>query len=143
MAQTYRLVGSQDPSGRIDSITVESPSEDYPDGKTLHLNGEPVELDQEQVAKISPYARLEPVKESDPVEPPVVDQPGVGRSSQSTDNPPDLGTIPDFSTLNQDELFNQVERERAGNAAVMPQVNARSSKADLRQALTDHYAQGS
>jgi hypothetical protein len=139
MTQTYRLVGSQDPSGRIDAITVESPSEDYPDGKTLELNGAPVELDAEQVAKISAYARLEPV----PVEPPVVDQPGVDRPSQSTDNPPDLGTIPDLSALSQDELFAQVERERRGNPAVLSQVNARSSKSDLRQALNDHYAQGS
>jgi hypothetical protein len=143
MTQTYRLVGSQDPSGRIDAITVESPSEDYPDGKTLELNGAPVELDAEQVAKISAYARLEPVEESDPVEPPVVDQPGVDRPSQSTDNPPDLGTIPDLSALSQDELFAQVERERRGNPAVLSQVNARSSKSDLRQALNDHYAQGS
>jgi hypothetical protein len=142
--QTYRLVGSQDPTSRIERVLVESPSDEYPEGKRLELGGAAVPLSAEQVAKLSAYARLEPVKESDAaVEPPIVDQPGVQRESMSTDNPPDLGTVPDFSNMSQDELYAQVERERRGNAAVMPDVNARSSKKDLQQALNDHYAQGS
>jgi hypothetical protein len=142
MSQTYRLVGSQDPSSRIDRVTVESPSEEHPDGKTLELNGPAVELSAEQVAKISPYARLEPVSASDPEVPPVVDQPGVNRPSQSTDVPPDLGTTPDLGSLNQEELYAEVERVRARDAGAVPDVNARSSKQDLRNALNDHYAQG-
>jgi hypothetical protein len=40
MAQTYRLVGSQDPASRIDSVQVAD--------QTLELNGEPMELDEAQ-----------------------------------------------------------------------------------------------
>jgi hypothetical protein len=58
MGQTYRLVGSQDPSSRIDRVVVEEPSGDSP-GKVLELNGNPVELSDEQVMKISSVARLE------------------------------------------------------------------------------------
>jgi hypothetical protein len=143
MAQTYRLVGSQNPADRIDRISVESPSDEYPEGKTLELNGEPVELDNDQVAKISAFARLEPVDASDPEEPPVVDQAGVDRTSMSTDRPPDTGTTPDLDSLSQDELFAQVEIERRRSGAALPDVNARSSKQDLRRALNDHYAQRS
>jgi hypothetical protein len=31
---------------------------------------------------------------------------------------------------------------RSRDAGAVPDVNARSSKVDLRQALTDHYSQG-
>jgi hypothetical protein len=55
MAQTYRLVGSQDPASRIDSVQVAD--------QTLELNGEPMELDDAQVADLSRYVRLEPVSE--------------------------------------------------------------------------------
>lgn len=143
MAQTYRLVGSQDPASRIDRVLVESPSEEHPNGKTLELGGAPVELSNDQLTKLSSFARLEPVKDSDPEEPLVVDQPGVERSSMSTDNPPDLGTTPDIDSLNQEELYAEVERARKRNPSAAPDVNSRSSKQDLRQALNDHYAQGS
>jgi len=142
MAQTYRLVGSQDPGSRLDRVLVESPSDEHPDGKTLELDGEPVELSGDQVAKISVFARLEPVKDSDPDLPPVVDQPGVDRPSMSTDDPPDLGTTQDLETLNQEELFDEVERARRRDPSAVPDVNARSSKQDLRKALNDHYKQG-
>jgi hypothetical protein len=59
MGQTYRLVGSQDPSSRIDRVVVEEPSGDNPEGKVLELNGDPVELSDDQVMKIAGVARLE------------------------------------------------------------------------------------
>jgi hypothetical protein len=59
MGQTYRLVGSQDPSSRIDRVVVEEPSAENPEGKVLELNGNPVELDDDQVMKIAGVARLE------------------------------------------------------------------------------------
>lgn len=65
MAQEYRLVGSQDPGSRIDSVRVEDPSEEFPDGKTLELNGEPVALGDEQVARLSGFVRLEQVSEEE------------------------------------------------------------------------------
>jgi hypothetical protein len=58
MGQTYRLGGSQDPSSRIDRVVVEEPSGDSP-GKVLELNGNPVELSDEQVMKVAGVARLE------------------------------------------------------------------------------------
>lgn len=58
MAQEYRLAGSQDPSSRIDSVKVE-------DGQTLEVGGAPVELTDEQVAKLSPHVRLVPVEEGE------------------------------------------------------------------------------
>jgi hypothetical protein len=59
MGQTYRLVGSQDPSSRIERVIVEEPSAEHSEGVVLELGGEPVELTDEQVMKVAGYARLE------------------------------------------------------------------------------------
>jgi hypothetical protein len=140
MAQKYRLVGSQDPASRIDRVLVESPTPDNPDGKVLELGGPAVELSAEQVAKLSNYARIEP-SDDIPLDELVVDQPGVNRTSQSTDVPPDPGTTPDLDSLSHEELVSEVERVRGRHAGALSDVNARSSKQELRKALNDHYAQ--
>lgn len=111
MAQSYRLVGSQNPDSRIDRVLVESPSEDFPDGKHLVLDGDPQELSDDQVAKLSAFVRLQPIdvkKEGDLA--PVVDQPGVDRPSMSTDNPPDPGTLPDIDDMTVDQLHAEARR---------------------------------
>jgi hypothetical protein len=60
MAQTYRLVGAQDPTNRIDRWVVESPSEDYPEGKVLERDGDAVELSQEQYSIGSRFSSSSP-----------------------------------------------------------------------------------
>jgi len=129
MAQSYRLVGSQNPDSRVERVLVESPSDDFPDGKHLLLNGDPVELNADQVSKLSAYVRLEPVdvkKEGAPVQ--VVDQPGVNVPSQSTDNPPDPGTLPDLDDMNHEQLQDEARRVGAD-------VPGNASKDSLKKAI--------
>jgi len=132
MAQSYRLVGSQSPDSRIERVRIESPSEDFPDGKYLELDGASVELNADQVAKLSHFVRLEPVdvkKEGEPVQ--VVDQPGVHLPSQSTDDPPDPGVTPDIEQMNVDQLH--AEARRVG-ADVPSGANKEAIKKSIRQA---------
>lgn len=89
MAQAYRLVGSQDPGSRIDRILFEGPSEDYPDGKTLELNGPAFPLSEDQYGKLSRFVKLEPADIEDYPQPNFVDQPGVNVESLSTDIKPE------------------------------------------------------
>lgn len=128
MAQTYRLVGAQDPTNRIDRWVVESPSEEFPEGKVLLLDGNAVELDDRQYTIGSRFLRLEPVKEGREPQPQTVDQPGVEITSMSTDNPPDPGTVPDIEDMDREQLRAEARRvgaEAPGNA----------SKEDLKKAI--------
>lgn len=143
MAHTYRLVGSQDPASRVDRVLVESPSDDYPQGKELLLGGDPVELNDDQVAKLSSYVKLEQVKSSDEQSAPLVDQPDVQRASTSTDVPPDPGTTPDIDSMNKDQLVEEVSRQQARSPSALQGVSSKSSKEELQNALRDHYGQGS
>jgi hypothetical protein len=122
MAQYYKLVGSQDPTSRIDRVEVERPSEDYPSGKVLELNGDPVELSNDQVSKISSFVRLEPTDapEGDPVE--NVQQPGVNLPSRSTDP---IQTA-DVDSLKKDEL-----------QALVPDAPASATKDDLKKTVRE------
>jgi hypothetical protein len=142
MAQTYRLTGAQDPADRIDRVLVESPSEDFPDGKVLELGGEAVPLSEDQYVKLSRFVRLEPVKVTEEAQVQLVDQPGVERSSLSTDDPPDLGTAPDVDSLSKDELVAELERVRASDVTALRHVTSSSKKEDLQRALRDYYGQG-
>jgi len=141
MAKSYRLVGSQAPDSRIDRVLVESSSEEYPGGKYLVKNGEPVELNDDQVAKLGAFVRLEAVKSDSEATVQLVDQPFVERESTSTDVPPRLGTTPDVNTLNKDELELEVARERASNPDAFASLSARPSKEELQKALRKHYGQ--
>lgn len=143
MAQSYRLVGSQAPDSRIDKVLVESSSEDFPDGKYLIRDGEPQELTDEQVIKLGAFVKLEPVKASkqQPIEPPIVDQPGVERPSLSTDIPPNPGTTPDIGSLNKDELEAEIARVRAQDPETFEGLSARPSKDELQRTLRQHYGQ--
>lgn len=125
----YRLVGAQDPTNRIDRWRVESESDDFPDGKVLELDGEPVELTDEQYSIGSRFLRLEPVKPDGDPEPQLVDQPGVALPSLSTDAPPDPGTVPDIEQMNNEQL--RAEAERVG-----ADVSGRRSNEDLKRAIT-------
>lgn len=120
MAQTYRLVGSSDPTSRIDRVEVERPSKEYPDGKTIELNGAPVELSDDQYYKLSGYVNLEPAEVAKGDVQPVVEQPGVNLPSRSTDP---LATI-DVDNATKDEL-----------AAVVPDAPASATKEDLKKAV--------
>jgi hypothetical protein len=134
MAQTYRLVGAQDPTNRIDKWVVESPSEDLPEGKVLELNGDAVELSEEQYAIGSRFVRLEPITQKEEPTAAVVDQPGVQMQSLSTDVPPDPGTLPDIEEMDREQLRDEVRRvgaEAPGNA----------SKEDLRKAIQSKRAE--
>jgi hypothetical protein len=133
MAQTYRLVGSQDPSSRISEVLVESPSEEHPDGKKLVLDGPAVELSDDQYSKLSTYVRLEQTKPGESAEAKVVDQPGVNRPSQSTDVPPDPGTAPDIDSLNKEELQTELARRQANGELL--DVDPKSNKEELQKAL--------
>src|SRR3954468_7460216 len=135
----YRLTGAQTPAGRIDRVAVESPSEDFPEGKVLELGGNPVELSDEQVSVLSNHVRLEPVKAAGDVVPQIVDQPGVAQPSQSTDVPPDPGTTPQISGLNKEELVAELGRVRSQDPAALPDLTERSSKEDLRTGLSDYH----
>lgn len=136
MAQSYRLAGSQNPESRIDRVRFESPSEEFPDGKVLELDGEPQELTDEQVVKLSTFVRLDPVNVKQEGEPaPIVDQPGVGLPSQSTDQPPDPGTLPDIESMNRDQLLE--EANRIGLA-----LPGNSKVDDIKKAINERRAQG-
>jgi hypothetical protein len=130
----YRLAGSQDPSNRIDRWKVEGPSEGYPDGKVLELNGPAVELSDEQYSIGSRFLRLEP-SDASAVEPQVVDQAGVQIQSLSTDEPPDPGTVPDIEGMYREQLQDEARRvgvDAPGNA----------SKDDLRKSIEAKRAEG-
>lgn len=137
----YRLTGAQDPANRIDRVKVESPSEDFPDGKVLELNGEAVELSDEQVTKLSPFVKLDAVKGSEPVAPQVVDQPGVQVASSSTDTPPDPGTTPQVGSLDKEGLVAELGRVRAHDPAALPELTDRSNKEDLKRGLARYHGQ--
>src|ERR1044072_405575 len=113
----YKLVGSQDPASRIDRVEVEGPSEDNPEGKTLSLNGDAVDLSDEQYQKLSSFVRLEPSDAPDPAAQ-TVDQPGVELVSRSTDNPPDPGTTPPLDELKKNKLV--ADAQRQGGAVAPP-----------------------
>jgi hypothetical protein len=135
MAQTYRLVGAQDPTNRIDRWVVESPSDDYPEGKVLELGGDAVELSDRQYLIGSQFLRLEPTKANEEPTDLLVDQPGVERTSMSTDNPPDPGTVPPLEDMNRDQLRAEARRvgaEAPGNA----------SKEDLNKAIQAKREEG-
>lgn len=128
MAQAYQLVGSQDPASRINRWVVESPSEDYPDGKVLEVGGNPVELSAEQYSIGSRFFKLQPVKASEEPNVQYVDQPGVEMTSLSTDNPPDPGTLPDIDDMSADDL--RAEARRVG-----ADVPGNASKDEVRKAI--------
>jgi hypothetical protein len=135
MAQTYRLVGAQDPASRIDRWVVESPSEDLPEGKVLELDGEAVELSNEQYQIGSRFLRLEPSKSDEEPVVPLVDQPGVELTSMSTDVPPDPGTVPAIEDMDREQLRSEARRvgaEAPGNA----------SKEDLKKAIQTKREEG-
>jgi hypothetical protein len=132
---TYRLAGAQDPANRIDRWVVESPSDDFPDGKVLELGGTPVELTDDQYSIGSRFLRLEPVKTGSDPEPTLVDQPGVALPSLSTDNPPDPGTVPALEDMDREQLRSEARRvgaETAGNA----------SKEDLKRSIQAKREEG-
>lgn len=137
----YRLTGAQDPASRIDRVLVEGSSEDFPDGKTLELDGDPVELNDEQVAKLSSFVRLEPVKDGDEPVAQTVDQPGVRLSSQSTDVPPDPGTAPDVGSLDKEGLVAELGRVRSRDPQALPDLTERSNKEDLKKGLSGYHGQ--
>jgi hypothetical protein len=137
----YRLIGAQDPANRIDRVLVESPSDDYPDGKVLELNGAAVELNDDQVATLSAHVKLDPVRDSEDATAQVVDQPGVNLPSQSTDNPPDLGTTPDVSKLDKDGLVAELGRVRSQDPEALPELTDRSNKEDLKKGLSRYHGQ--
>lgn len=136
---TYQLVGSQDPTGRIDRVEVESPSEENPDGKVLVLHGEPQELSDEQYSTLSRFVRLQPVKAEEVPDVQYVDQPGVNLESMSTDNPPDPGTSPDIATLNKSQLETELARVQAEGH--LQDVSSKSTKEELSKALSKYYGQ--
>lgn len=135
MAQTYRLVGAQDPVSRVDKWVVESPSEEYPEGKVLYLDGAAVELDDRQYSIGSRFLRLDPVKATDEPEPQTVDQPLVQISSLSTDKPPDPGTLPAIEDMDREQL--RTEARRAG-----VEVPGNASKEDLKKAILNKREEG-
>jgi hypothetical protein len=135
MAQTYRLVGAQDPTSRVDKWVVESPSEEYPEGKTLYLNGAAVELDERQYSIGSRFLRLDPSKETDEPQPQTVDQPLVEISSLSTDKPPDPGTLPAIEDMDREELRSEARR-------VGVEVPGNASKDDLKKAILAKREEG-
>lgn len=131
----YRLVGAQDPANRIDRWVVESPSDDFPDGKVLTLNGDPVELTDDQYSIGSRFMRLDPVKAGADPEPTFVDQPGVELPSMSTDSPPDPGTVPALEDMDREQLRDEARRigvDAPGNA----------SKEDLKKSIQSKRAEG-
>jgi hypothetical protein len=133
---TYRLAGAQNPADRIERWVVESPSDDFPDGKVLELDGVPVELTDDQYSIGSRFLRLEPVKSGDgDTEPPLVDQPGVALPSLSTDVPPDPGTLPDVEQMNNEQL--RAEAERVG-----ADVSGKRSNEDLKRAIQTKREEG-
>lgn len=144
MTQLYQLTGSQQPGGRIDRVVVENATGDHPE-KVLELDGEPKQLSDEQYARLSGFVRLRPIEKAEARqlenEPELVDQPGVQRTSTSTDVPPDPGTTPEVGSLNKDELALEVERVRLANAGAMEGVTSRSSKEDMQKALRRYYGQ--
>lgn len=137
----YRLTGAQDPSNRIDRVQVESPSEDFPNGKILELNGAAVELSDDQVAKLSPFVKLDAVKDSEDVVAQVVDQPGVQVASTSTDTPPDPGTTPQVSSLDKEGLVAELGRVRSQDPEALPELTDRSNKEDLKRGLARYHGQ--
>jgi hypothetical protein len=141
MAQTYRLVGSQDPANRIDRWEVESPSEDFPDGKILTLNGPAVELSDEQYNIGARFLHLEPVPADQFAEFNFVDQPGVERESLSTDVPPDPGTAPDVDSMSKQQLVSELERVRRTDPNAASGVEATANKEDLAKALRSYHGQ--
>jgi hypothetical protein len=136
---TYQLVGSQDPASRIDRVEVESPSEEYPEGKILELHGAPQELSDEQYSKLSRYVRLQPVKADAEAEVHYVDQPGVKFESLSTDSPPDPGTAPEVGSLNKEELVTELERVQAEGH--LQDVSPKANKDELAKALREYHGQ--
>lgn len=144
MTQLYQLTGSQQAGGRVDRVLVETATEEHPE-KVMELNGDPVELSDEQYAKLSGFVRLRPIEKSEAKQlqqqPDVVDQPGVNRTSTSTDDPPDPGTNPDIGSLSKDELGLEVERVRLANPGAVEGVTSRSSKEDMQKALRRYYGQ--
>jgi hypothetical protein len=141
MAQNYRFVGSQDPASRIDRVIVEDATEENPDGKILLLDGDPVELSNDQYSKLAMYVQLEPVTaQAGPVGL-IVDQPGVEMTSRSTAAPPDLGTAPDVGALNKSELIGELERVRRSDPDALSDVSTSSSKDDLQKALRKYHGQ--
>jgi hypothetical protein len=135
MAQTYRLVGAQDPTNRIDRWVVESPSEEYPEGKVLERDGDPVELSQEQYSIGSRFLRLEPVQDVKELTELLVDQPGVERTSASTDVPPDPGTTPPLEDMDRDQLRTEARRVGA-------EVPGNAGKDDLKKAIQAKREEG-
>jgi hypothetical protein len=135
MAQTYRLVGAQDPTNRIDRWVVESPSEEYPEGKVLERDGEAVELSQEQYSIGSRFLKLEPAQVTKELTELLVDQPGVERASASTDVPPDPGTTPPLEEMDRDQLRTEARRVGA-------EVPGNAGKDDLRKAITAKREEG-
>lgn len=140
MAKKYRLVGSQDPTSRIEVVRVEGPSEDYPDGKVLQLDGDAVELSNDQVTKLAAFVRLEPSDDAEP-EPQVVQQPGVEYSSTSTDVPPDLGRVPDIGELDKAGLVAELQRVRSENPTALPRLSESSNKEELQKGLRRYHGQ--
>lgn len=137
----YRLTGAQDPADRIDRVEVEGASDDFPEGKVLELNGDAVELSDEQVQKLSPYVKLEPVKGSAAAPAETVDQPGVDLTSQSTAEPPDPGTVPEISSLNKDELVAELGRVRVQEPGALPRLSDRSNVEELKRGLRRYHNQ--
>jgi hypothetical protein len=135
MAQTYRLVGAQDPTNRIDRWVVESPSEDYPEGKVLERDGEAVELSQEQYSIGSRFLKLEPAQVTKELTELLVDQPGVERASASTDVPPDPGTVPPLEDMDRDQLRTEARRVGA-------EVPGNAGKDDLKKAIQAKREEG-
>jgi hypothetical protein len=135
MAQTYRLVGSQDPTNRIDRWVVESPSEDFPEGKVLERDGDAVELSEQQYQVGSQFLRLEPVQPSEAPTAELVDQPGVERTSMSTDVPPDPGTVPEIEDMDREQLRSEARRVGA-------EVPGNASKEDLKKAIQAKREEG-
>ena len=127
MAQYYKLVGSQDPTSRIDRVEVERPSEDYPEGKVLELNGEPVELSNDQVSKIGGLVRLEPAEKPEGERVENVEQPGVNLPSRSTDPIQSA----DVDKLKKDEL-----------QALVPDAPSGATKEELKETVRARRGEG-
>jgi hypothetical protein len=140
MANFYRLTGAQDPASRIDRVLVEDASDEYPDGKTLELDGPAVELSADQYSKLANFVRLQP-SENDDVEVQYVDQPGVHLQSMSTNVPPDPGTAPDVDSLSKEQLVQELARVRAQDPQAAEDVSEKSNKEDLAKALRRYHGQ--
>jgi hypothetical protein len=137
MGSYYRFVDRVTTGDRTEVIRVEDAVFDPETGDTrpakeMRLNGDAVELNDDQVQKLARFAVLEPADPPSASEPPIVDQPLIESASMSTAVPPRLGTTPDLSEERKDDLI-----ERAQAVGI---ETSGMNKEELRTALEDHYA---